>query len=94
MATLGVCKLPSMCHQLLLNGNVTAITANLLLGSWNKVILAFCISFHFMGNGQNRPKCAKIRGKLVVEIGFLEGFWENLTKSQPAKPVETGKSLI
>ena len=67
------------------NGNVTA---------WNKVILAFCISFHFMGNGQNRPKCAKIRGNLVVEIGFLEGFWENLTKSQPAKPVETGKFLI
>ena len=38
------------------NGNVIA---------WNKVILAFCISFHFMGNGQNRPKCAKIRGNLL-----------------------------
>ncbi len=42
-------------HQSLLNGNITAITANVLLGSWNKVIWAFCVSFHFMENGQNRP---------------------------------------
>ena len=33
-------------HQLLLNGNVTAITANLLLGSWNKGNLVCCVSFH------------------------------------------------
>jgi len=51
-------RLQAVSHAALLtrvmrNGNVTA---------WNKVILAFCISFHFMGNGQNRPKCAKIRG--------------------------------
>ena len=41
-----------------------------------------------MENGQNKPN----QGKLVAEIGFLEGFQENLTKLQPAKPVETGKS--
>jgi len=32
-------------------------------------------------------------GELVAEIGFLEGLWENFTKSPPKKPVETGKSL-
>ena len=34
-------------RQLLLNGHVIAITANLLLGPWSKVILALrFISFH------------------------------------------------
>jgi len=28
---------------------------------------------------------------LVAKIGFLEGFWANFTKSQPAKLVEMGK---
>ncbi len=30
----------------------------------------------------------------MAEIGLLEGFQENLTELQPAKPSETGKSLI
>ncbi len=32
--------------------------------------------------------------KLGADIGFLEGFQENLTELQPAKASETGKSLI
>ena len=77
-------------HQSLLNGNVTAITANLLLGSWNKVICAFCVSFHFIRNGQNRPKCAKIR----ENNRFCQGGWGEFGKIQTCKPVETAKSLV
>ncbi len=33
-------------------------------------------------------------GELVVKLGFIKGFWDNLTNFKPAKPVETGKSLF
>ena len=66
-------------HQLLLNGNVTAITSNLLLGSWNKVILAFCVSFHFISwetakIGPNVPKVGEIGGRIRFSCGVLGEF--------------------
>ena len=51
-------------HQLLLNGNVTANTANLPLGSWNKVILAFhFISWETGKIDPNVPKLGEIGGR-------------------------------
>ncbi len=67
-------------HQSLLNRNVTAITANLMLGSWIrwfKHILFHCIS-------QKWAKYAQMSqnwGELVARIGFVKGFWENLSIS-------------
>ncbi len=68
------CNNASIHCQCLMNENVTAMTAYLLFGSWNKVIWAIFVSFHFTENGPNQPKLAEIGGKNRFCLGFQGEF--------------------
>jgi len=71
-------------HQSWLNSNVTAITANLLLGSWNKVIWAFSVSIRFIENGQNKPNVPKL-GRIGGSNRFCRGFLGEFGEFQTCK---------
>ncbi len=67
-------------HQSLLNSNVTAISANLLLYLSNKVVQTICVSSHFTKKWQNNPKLEPSLARTGGKSSF-EGFWENLVFS-------------
>ena len=69
--------------QSLLNGHVAAVTANVLLGSWNKVTWACCFFISLNEKWAKYTQMRQNQGGLVAITGFveeIEKIWRNLLK--------------
>lgn len=67
--------------QSLLNGHVAAITANVLLGSWNKVTWACCFFISLNEKWAKYTQMRQNQGGLVAITGFveeIEKIWRKL----------------